>query len=370
MPSDSSANPMPHGGPHTTAQFFERTGRAGRFLGGTPSALIPGRTRSGERVTIGGRQITGNQSILRAGTQSRGAVDFSQLDFGFDRIQGASLEDISATDLFLSQGQQKDLRSIAKTASARGLRGGAVQGTLQTATDRFLAENRARGFANVTSRTANTLTQFGRATNPLQRQIELLNQQLDQGQLTSILAAGTGNLREFANPLMEALVAFGQERALTAGLAMGREVNADISQFGLSGQEMQIARAVQQFLSPALTGEQDQFFQDNPRGPRQGQRRRGERQRAQAIAENRISAGNLLRDFVTAPRRELTGALQELRGGEAGISAFLSQGIAGGRQLTAADLRSQFQGAFGTATGGFRRTPNVGNLSLAPNRIV
>lgn len=361
---------MPHGGPHSTAQFFERTGRAGRFLGDTPSSLIPGRTRSGERVTLGGRQITGNQSVLRAGTQSRGAVDFSQLDFGFDRVQGATLEDINATDLFLSGGQQKDLRNIAKTASARGLRGGAVQGTLQAATDRLLAENRAKGFANVADRTGAALGELTQATGGFRRQLALLNQQFDQGQLTSILGAGTQDLRQFANPLMQALVAFGQERALTAGLALGQEANADVSQFGLSGQETQIARAVQQFLSPALTGEQQQFFQDNPRGPRQGQKRRTERQRAQAIAENRISAGNLLSDFVTAPRRELSGALQELRAGQAGISTFLSQGIAGGRQLTAADLRSQFRGAFGTATGGFRATPSVGGLNLAPIRTV
>jgi hypothetical protein len=326
----------------------------------------------GDSVRVPGRQLSGNQSFLRAG-QGR-LVGAEELDFGVDRVEGLASSDFDATDLFLTGGQQTDISRLSRTAQARGLRGGAVRSQVENLTQKFLSTNRAQGFANVTRAAESTFGRLQSSAQPFLGQVEQLSRGLDLGGLQGLAvgAAGTDDLRQFAQPLIEALKGLGQERSLTAGLLLGQDVNADLSQFNLSEQEFQIAQAVQQFVNPGLSAEQRSNVESRRRrfGGLVSEGTRSSRA-AQEISSTREQAGQFLGSVVRAPLQAFRAARDELRGGSQALGAFLSAGfLEGGRRVTAADLRGEFGGAFGVTGGGFRRTPGVGGFNVRSLGII
>lgn len=350
----------------------QQAGAARQFLGARASSLLPSRTVGGASVVAPSRQLSGNRSFLRAGLGRLASAE--ELDFGVDRVEGLSSSDFDATDLFLTGEQQTNIERVSRTAAGRGLRGGAVRSQVQNLTQKFLTTNRAQGFANVTQAAGSAFDRLQGSSQAFLGQVEQLSRGVDAGGLQGLAVgtAGTDDLRQFAQPLIQALKGLGQERSLAAGLLLGQDVNADLTQFNLSNQEFQIAQAVQQFLNPGLNPEQRSNVESRRRrfgglvneGVKTG-RAAGE------LSASREQAGQFLGQVVRAPLQSFRAARDELRGGSQALGAFLTQGfLAGGRRVTAANLRREFGGAFATTGGGFRSTPQVGNFGVRSVGII
>ncbi len=350
-----------------------------QFSGPSASSILPTRTVGGGQVQEFGRQLSGQKGILREAGTDR-ALTGKDLDFGFQELQGLA-EGTSIGNPFFTSKQTKSIEGLARTAAARGLRGGAVRGQLTRASDQFLAFNRAQNFANVTQEAGSRLSAFQRSSGAFLQQLGSLevlgdNRTFGTGAAIGLGSGGQQELNKFAQPLFQALVSQGRQNALTAGLLLGQ--NADIESMNLSAQDRQIAGAVNQFLNPALTpGQQKETgrnisrAQRNARGKQSGGVRGGQtianRFNAAALVDTRLEAGRFLGNILQQPLRQFQRSTTFLRGGSAPISSFLAQRLAGGaQQINNIDF-SQFDPDLQVLTGGFRQVS--GNFGLQPRGL-
>lgn len=322
-----------------------------RFAGPRAADIAPRETRAGVRVTGIARQLSGQAGILRAG--GRG-VDPQNLAFEAERV-GAVERDLfqNVTDLLLSQQQQRQLRGITSSAAAGGIRGGALAGALQRTSQQFLAENRATGFRNAARRADEVEQDLLGSARGLLQQLGTLQSFGDIGARGQAAVGGVGadQFRQFARPLVDALVGLGQERALTAGLLL--QENVSLEQFDLSAKENQLAQAVNTFLNPRITQEQRQQI-GRQSGLRGVQFRQSSRRLAQgaAIGETRLAAAGQISSILSQPLQAFRGAAQRLRTDSLAAQTFLANRFASG--LTNLDT-SSLQPTFRALGGGFRR---------------
>ena len=335
--------------PPTKEEIARRLG----FVGPDATAALPEFTVGGERLQEVARQLSGQQTLLRAEGTDR-VVGAGELAFGAPEVgpvQEPTLR--SFTDLLLSSEQQGTLDRLRRTAAARGLRGGAIESQLQRATENLLATNRASGFAGVSGAAERVFGRFQQQTGAFLSQVGELQSALDINDprsATAIVQQGSANLKEFAGPLVQALVGIGQQRAVTAGLLLGQ--NVDLAQFGLTKQERQVASAVNQFLNPRLTQEQQGQVQERQRGISNQFSRQNVG--VAAVASARVSAGEFLSNIVQAPVRQFSSALSQIRGAAPTISAFIANRAAGGTQeLLDPRTASAFSSVFNTLRGNF-----------------
>ena len=197
------------------------------------------------------RQITGNQRVQDLGARA-GQEDISLDQQGQDTLN----QFFNPT---LAAGQQQSIESLAKRASAQGLRGGAVSGQLGDLANRFIATNRANAFQGVQDIFRSRFAQIQEQTNPFLQQVGALGRNITDfseqegiGHVTAqqgFLASGgtTGEFTNFARPGLKALSALGLGGdALTA---IARKQGVSFSGRGLTG-ESGIGDAFLQFLQP------------------------------------------------------------------------------------------------------------------------
>jgi hypothetical protein len=335
----------------------------GRFLGPRASSLLPTQTKGGEQVRLPGRQLSGNQGSLRA-SGSGALVDPTQLDFGVDRLPDAGAPQIE--DLLLTGEQQGALSALRRTAAAGGLRGGAVTSGIERSANQFLQANQAQNFQNVIGAARARTSAVNEVISPFLSQVGLLETFRDQGGVGHRAVGVAGGLgqedfRTFARPLIDALASLGQERAATAGILLGQDSGVDVSQFGLSSHEMNLARAVQSFLNPEVTGgQQAQINERFAAGGILNRRSRAAGTTA-ALADTRLQAGQFLAKSLQAPASRLNRAATELQAGGQSAAALLAARFTGG-QL---DL-SEFRGARELVNTPFNQIGNVGAFQVAP----
>lgn len=297
----------------------------GRFQGPSGLTLLP-QLRGGGRVAQVGRQLSGNPNLLRQAGTDR-LVGAGEFDFGTEAVEAPQTR---LQDLLLSQEQQAGLQRFQRTAAGRGIQGGALQSSLQGQIDRLLAVNRAQGFSNIAGEAQQAARQASGLVRPFLQQVGQLGSAFgtSSGAEAQIGQLGSGNLQEFAQPLIQALAGLGQNRALVAGLGLG-EVSPE--QFQLSGQERGLAAAVRQFINPSLTEEQlrttatgrDRFGRRRGRGFRQFAR-------ARELSASRIQAGEFLAEALEPPVAQAQRAAQELTFGSRQLSGLLAGEFAAG----------------------------------------
>lgn len=358
---------MPHigGKPHPRAglrQDFGPTisaGELGRFLGPRASTLLPTLTQAGQPREEIAAQLSGQVPQLRA--VGGGPLPSGALEFGQRPVEGVTQQDITRfEDLFLTQQQSGTIGTLAKTALGRGLRGAAVQSVVQRATSQFLAENRVRGQTVLQSASERALQRFrdlaagglgvlGRFTGGARG--------LGAIGFAQAGSASPEAFQQLAEPLIKSLVGLGQQRAVEAGLLL--DTGVDLRAFGLSEQESNLARAVQQFLNPSITQAQRQrIFQETPlrsAADLPGLQRR-ELAGFEAVAGRRQSAAQFLAQQLQSPVTQFQQAVERIQTQGPALATFLAGRFLGGaEEITGMDT-GQLQPIFNVLQGQFAPT--------------
>ncbi|MCI0354817.1 MAG: hypothetical protein L0099_07250 [Acidobacteria bacterium] len=225
---------------------------------GTPTRRVPGaeslltRTVGGERIVPGDRLFGGgNAPQFRTAAGRVISAEEVQLP---GQLQDVSAEALSSVRQFLDptlQGEQVDLlEGIRRRSAGQGIFGGAVEGLQGDLTTRFLARNRAEAFNPAVAAVTERLGQLRSTVSPFVQQGGALTQLLGRG---SSLGVASGDRGAFAEPLLRALGALGLGRAGALGVASASGRTLRSGQLGED--EVNIAAATSEFLSPSLTPE-------------------------------------------------------------------------------------------------------------------